>query len=126
MLFIEQQDLREMANVGSIGSYVIYVNTNDSGKIPHFHMEDKANDFHTCIRIDKAEYFLHEGKRDILNSGMRKKLQKFLASKVSHSKYGNLFSNNWELVCFLWDLNNSDVEIADDIEMPNYRLLREE
>lgn len=119
------QDIFGMARVGYVDSYEIYVNTNDGGEIPHFHMRD-PNDwskFHTCVLITKAEYFLHEGKEDVLNSKQRKALQKFMESPVANKKYSSKFANNWELVCFLWELNNSDVIIPDGAVMPDYRKL---
>lgn len=112
-----------MARVGfTSDKYEVYVNTNDGGKIPHFHYRD-ANDwskFHTCIRIDRPEYFHHEDKSDVLNSKQRKALQKFMKSKVSLDRYKDKFSNNWELICFMWDINNSDIQIDDNTQQPNY------
>ena len=117
------QNIEAMARVGFTSDrYEVYVNTNDGGKIPHFHYRD-ANDwskFHTCIRIDGPEYFHHEGKSDVLNSKQKKALQKFMKSKVSLDRYKDKFSNNWELICFMWDINNSDIQIDDNTQQPNY------
>lgn len=117
------QNIEAMARVGFTSDrYEVYVNTNDGGKIPHFHYRD-ANDwskFHTCIRIDLPEYFHHEGKSDILNSKQKRSLQKFMKSKVSLNRYKDKFSNNWELICFMWDINNSDIQIDDTAQQPNY------
>lgn len=117
------QNIEAMARVGfTSDKYEVYVNTNDGGKIPHFHYRD-ANDwskFHTCIRIDRPEYFHHEGKSDVLNSKQKKALQKFMKSKVSLDRYKDKFSNNWELICFMWDINNSDIQIDDNTQQPNY------
>lgn len=117
------QNIEAMARVGFTSDrYEIYVNTNDGGKIPHFHYRD-ANDwnkFHTCIRIDRPEYFHHDGKSDVLNSKQKRALQKFMKSKVSLNRYKDKFSNNWELICFMWDINNSDIQIDDIIQQPNY------
>ena len=118
-----KQDIFGMARVGSTSDkYEIYVNTNDGGKFPHFHYRDAKDwkKFHTCIRIDVAEYFLHEGKEDKLNAKQLKNLYKFLKSDVTLSKYRGKFKNNYELICFLWDLNNSDVQIPENIDMPDY------
>lgn len=122
----EKQDIYGMSRVGFIGELEVYVNTNDAGNIPHFHLRDSTNwdRFHSCIRIDKAEYFLHEGKENKLNSSQRKELQEFMESRVSINKYADKFENNWELVCFLWDMNNSDVSIPEGLEMPNYLELK--
>lgn len=119
------QNIEGMARIGYSGPLEIYVNTDDAGKIPHFHIRKKSDweQFHSCIRLDKSEYFLHEGKEDTLNSKQKKDLQKFMESPVTVSRYADKFSNNWELACFLWDINNSDVEIGEGIEQPDYNLL---
>lgn len=31
-----------------------------------------------------------------------------------------IVQSNHELICFLWDLNNSDVQIPENIQMPDY------
>lgn len=117
------QDILGMARVGFTSDrFEIYVNTNDGGKIPHFHYRNATdwNKFHTCIRIDKAEYFIHDGKEDILNTRQLRNLYRFLKSDVVISRYKNKFKNNYELICFLWDLNNSDIQLPEDIQMPDY------
>lgn len=120
-----ERKLYEMSRIGYIGNYEIYVCTDDAGKIPHFHYRDKDDwkKFHSCIQIMKAEYFAHEGKEDILNSKQRKELQKFMESPPKKTRFNIGLSNNWELVCYLWDMNNSDVDIPNDVEMPDYRNL---
>lgn len=118
-----QKDILGMARVGFTSDrFEIYVNTNDGGKIPHFHYRNATdwNKFYTCIRIDKAEYFIHEGKEDILNTKQLRNLYRFLKSDVVIPRYKNKFKNNYELICFLWDLNNSDIQLPEDIQMPNY------
>lgn len=119
----EHGEIFGMARVGYIKNiYEIYVNTNDDGIIPHFHLRDK-NDwsrFHTCIRIDSAEYFLHGNKDDKLNSSLKKALQNFMVSRITNLKYSDRFENNWELVCFLWDMNNERNPVPEDISQPDY------
>lgn len=116
------QTIEAMARVGYTSDrYEIYVNTDDGGMIPHFHyrLSSDWSKFHTCICIDRPEYFHHNGEEDVLNSKQKRALQEFMTSKVS-GKYSYRFKNNWELVCFLWSINNSEVEIPDDIQQPNY------
>ena len=84
----ERKNLTEMARIGYLPDkqgrpeeqFEIYVNTNDGGDKPHFHLryEPDWDKFHSCIRIDCCEYFEHEGKENILNSSMRKRLVNFL------------------------------------------------
>lgn len=115
-------DIEGMARVGfTEDMYEVYVNTDDGGNIPHFHYRLKGNwsKFHTCIRLDRPEYFHHTGKEGVLSSKQLKKLVKFLNDPVRFSKYIGLFKNNWELICFLWDINNSNVT-CDDFEFPDY------
>ncbi len=116
------KDFTEIARVGiTDDDYEIYVNANDPGKIPHFHYR-KANDwaaFHTCIKIEKAEYFHHGNKQDVLNSKQKKELVEFLKDKPKSKRY----ETNWDLLVEMWNLNNSDVEINEDVEMPDYRNL---
>ena len=121
----ERHEMYEMAAVGDLGQYEIYVNTNDGGKTPHVHYRKKDNwkEFHTCIKLLESDYFFHEGKEDMFNSGQRKEFQEFMESPVKISRYAGKFENNWELACFMWDLNNSDVVIPDNAVMPNYRNL---
>lgn len=120
------QEILGMARVGFVDKLEVYVNTDDGGNIPHFHIRDKVDwkKFHSCVKILSAEYFEHEGKEDTLSSKQRKELQTFMLSKVDNPKYLNLFENTWKYICFLWDMNNSAIQIPEDAEMPNYRELR--
>lgn len=109
--------LNEMARIGYIDNLEIYIRTDDAGMIPHFHICDTATegrDFHTCVRLDKPEYFHHTSKTDVLNSKQRKELVKFLQLK---NKRG---ISNWETVIDLWNMNNSNLSIEEDTPMPNY------
>lgn len=114
--------LDEMARVGFINDYEIYVMTNDPGKIPHFHIRDKetqGNKFHTCVRIETSEYFHYPGKMDILNSKYRKELVQFLQSKHKSGKF-----SNWEYLILLWNDNNSNIEVSTSQKMPDYIKLK--
>lgn len=118
-------DITGMARAGfTKDNYEIYVNTDDGDNIPHFHYRLKSdwNKFHTCIRLDSPEYFHHNGKGDVLNSSQKKNLQKFLSSPVTLSRYKGKFENNFELLRFLWDINNSNVQ-SDDWDLPDYTTL---
>lgn len=120
--YAEARLLGEMARIGYLGSYEIYVRTDDPGKIPHMHIWDrgtKGQKFHTCIRLDKAEYFHHTGKEDELNSAERKKLVEFLKSK--HPKFK---MTNWKYLLIQWNENNSDIYIDEKSKMPDYRKLK--
>ena len=118
----EDEDLVEMARLGfTADGFEVYVNTDDTGNIPHFHYRTKGTwKFHSCIRIDKAEYFEHEGKEGKLNSKQRKELVKFLQG-ANKSKG---FNTNWERLLADWNANNSNIEVDENQEMPNYLNLK--
>lgn len=112
--------LLEFAKIGTLTKkcYDIIVWTNDSGNIPHFHIIDsntRGNIFNSCIRIDKAEYFNHEGKTDKLNSQLRKDLVNFLLSTDE-----DLEISNWILLISEWNRNNSNIKISINSQMPDY------
>ncbi|MBR5825299.1 MAG: hypothetical protein IKY67_14295 [Paludibacteraceae bacterium] len=53
----------------------------DEGEIPHMHIWDDETDgkkIHTCVCLDKIEYFHHTGKEDILTPKQKKFLFDFL------------------------------------------------
>ena len=53
----------------------------DDGEIPHMHICDDETDgkkIHTCVCLDKIEYFHHTGKEDILTPKQKKYLVDFL------------------------------------------------
>lgn len=119
-------DLDEMARVGSFDKFDIFVRTNDSGKIPHFHIVDSntmGDNFHSCVKILSPEYFVHEGKEDKLNSDQRKDLVKFLSKNSDEIEPFNKFSN-WLILVFMWNKNNSDVKVNPTIDMPDYTKLK--
>lgn len=116
-------ELEEMARVGYLTPKLeIYVNTNDGGDIPHFHIRDvssRGNEFHTCIQIKENKYFHHTGKEDVLNSKERKQLNDFLQS---NDKYGEL---NWKVLIKEWNRNNSNMEVDINTPQPNYNTILE-
>ncbi|MBR4046136.1 MAG: hypothetical protein IKK05_04455 [Alistipes sp.] len=108
-----------MALIGNVDEYAISINTNDGDYIPHFHIKDtnfNGNKFHTCIKIEKAEYFHHTGKENILNSKLRKELIKLLKSKTE------LGITHCEYLVATWN-NNSNKKLPIEIPMPDYTAL---
>lgn len=113
-------ELFEMALIGNVDEYAISINTNDGGYIPHFHIKDtnsNGNKFHTCIKIEKTEYFHHTGKENILNSKLRKELIKFLKSETE------LGITHWKYLVATWNKNNSNRKLPIEIPMPDYTAL---
>lgn len=107
-------------------SYLIYVNSDDSGYIPHFHYVDETSrgkdkkGFYTCIRIDKAEYFHHNGKEDSLNGKQLKELVEFLKQPFRRKEFN---CTNWEFIRISWNDNNSKEVVDEEQEMPDYSKL---
>lgn len=122
-LLEKQQLLTEMARVGFFSDFEVWVHTDDPGKIPHFHVWDKNSGgglFHTCVKILSAEYFHHNGKEDVFNTKQKKELVEFLKAKPKKSKW---HPTNWDFVLTTWNSNNSDVDVPEDLEMPDYTKL---
>ena len=115
---LSKTNLTEMARIGfTDDGFEVYINTDDGGNIPHFHYRTKGTwEFHSCIKLEKAEYFEHEGKEGRLNTKQRKQLVKFLKSSNKSSK----FDSNWERLIADWNANNSDTEVNENLQMPNY------
>ena len=114
--------LMEMATVGKLNNLLtVIIRTNDPGNIPHFHIVDNetfGSKFHTCVKIEKPEYFIHTGKEDILNSKLRKELIEFFGCS---DKWG---VNHWDIVLQEWNRNNSHIEIDPHTPMPDYTKLK--
>lgn len=109
-----EHTLLEMARVGKFGECEVAIYGGE-GFIPHFHFFDRESNRQGCIRLDKAKYFSHGRKNDRLNSSERKDLVAWLRSpmrRVGMSVY--------EYMLFLWNENNPDFEIDEQMEMPNY------
>ena len=123
MKILRRQNIEGMARIGfTPDNYEVYVNTDDGGKIPHFHyrLKTNRNKFHTCIKIEKPEYFHHTGKESVLNSKQIRSLIRFLKSPVALPQYAEKFSANFELIIFLWNINNSDVIVDLETKIPDY------
>ena len=118
---LDEQVLMEMAQVGvTRDSYAIYVYSINNGAKPHFHYTNKDKNFHTCIEIEDAKYFLHGNKKDILNNRQLKNLVDFLEGPSKLEKY----NTNWELIKDLWNLGDRQQYVNNDCKMPDYRNLK--
>lgn len=103
----------------------VYVNTDDPGKIPHFHVrkygKNRKFDWEVCIRFESAEYFSHGAyKGKLPNQKIAKELDKMLRTVDKSSRGGFTY---WELAIDEWNRNNSDILLPEDLEQPNYNLL---
>lgn len=115
----------EIALVGrTADGNVVHINTDDPGKIPHFHYRDKDDweKFHTCIRLDSPEYFHHGNKQDVLSGEQKEELMVFLSSP--HRGWKEIQWTNWEYLVYMWGNENPDYTQLDmDFPMPDYMKL---
>lgn len=108
------KELAKISQVGTFDKYTIIVEINEIANIPHFHIV--GNKFHTCIKIEKAEY-LHHSEKDVLNHKEKKELMKFLNS---NDKWGE---QNWVVLLKEWERNNPNTSIDIKQPIPDYTLL---
>lgn len=101
--------------------YFVEIRTNDYGDNPHFHVYNKDESFLSCIRLDKADYFLHGPYKDKLNSKSRKLLDQLLNLKVKDEETGVEVSN-WKRLVDDWNRNENRHPV-DAVVIPNYRNL---
>ena len=127
-----REDINEMARVGFIpigseNTIEVYVHTNDAGKVPHFHVRkygrNNSFEWETCIKLEKAEYFLHGRYKDKLpNRKTAKALHDMLSSEYGKPGFSGTY---WHFAIAMWNANNSSVEIEvnDDSKQPDYSKL---
>lgn len=108
-----------ISRIGFIDDLEVYVNTDDSGSVPHFHIKSKDGSFHSSVCIETPEYYFHDGDRDKLDPGTAAKLQRFMQSPVPFGKYRLSY---WECLCISWEANNQGSQIKAE-KQPDYELL---
>ncbi len=102
----------------------------------HIHIYDKAGKdrttdnmvgFHTCVRLETAQYFHHDCYTDYLDSHQLRALARFLLSPVSPKNGGATRGrNNWEYAVNEWNreslASRGGAPLVDlsSIPMPNY------
>lgn len=87
--------------------------------IPHIHLKTPKGKY-SAPRLDKAEYFIHDNKRYIMNSKEKKDFGNFMSSK---NRLDNTITN-WQACVKRWNLTQPlNKRILNNISMPDYRLL---
>lgn len=107
--------LEEMARVGSLNGFEFKVYGGERN-IPHIHMD--SADKKVCIRLDIAEYYAHGKSKDTLNSNERDILIDFMNNR--HRRFD---ITNYEYMLNLWNENNPNYEIDEEMQMPDYKNL---
>ena len=98
----------------------------DEGEIPHMHIWDDDTDgrkIHTCICLNKIEYFHHAGKEDILTPKQKKHLVNFLKDECKKNKR---YKTNWEYALSMWNDNNTNkTQVDETSEVLDYTKLKD-
>lgn len=94
----------------------LWIYSNDPGQIPHMHVHIEG-ERDACIRFDSAEYFVHGFNDNKVSSKVAGWIDSLLRKPY---KYG---IDYWQHAKDLWNENNSDVEIPEDMEQPDYTKL---
>ncbi len=119
-------EIYEMAKICTLddSSIEIFVNSDDGGKIPHFHVWKKLggrrHEWEVCIKFESAEYFTHGKYKGTVPTKIAKEIDKTLRQKDTKDKYGR---TNWDIAIEEWNRNNSDVTLPDDLVQPDYTKL---
>lgn len=103
--------------------YEVFIVTDDYmlSDVPHFHYrrkeKNKKMEFHTCIRLDKAEYYNHTGNEDVLSDTQKENLMKFLQEFSKNKRY----QDNWKYMLSSWNHQNRyKIVIDENLAIPNY------
>jgi len=137
-LHIEDED-DEIFNGCLIGSGTIspiggdlYVDTDDSGEIPHFHIRNfrfgtgNYYGFLTGIEFQKPAYFHQQRPTDVLDDEERQALSEFFSTVVEdRRRFREAGITVWDMACIMWNWNNPDNPLPDDLEIPDYTKLGE-
>lgn len=111
--------------IGTTKTIEVYVNTDDSGKVLHFHVRKygKAHHFEweTCVKFESCDYFLHGKCKDKLPSRqVANELDAMLRQVNPTVRNSEIY---WQTAVDMWNLNNSDVPLDSDLEQPDYNKL---
>lgn len=125
-----KEPLNEMARIGFVPvgttkTVEVYVHTDDSGNVPHFHVRKYGTnnkfEWETCIRYDSPTYFYHGRYVDkIPDKKIIKQLDSMLRSIDPESRNNDTF---WNECVDEWNRNNSEIKLDKNIEQPDYTKL---
>lgn len=112
------------AKLKDIGVCEIVVHGSE-GPVPHFHLKSKSSKFETCIRIDKADYFLHGKYKDKLTNSTQKKVldQVLRSTAIVKDSILKEDATVWDTVCLSWKLASNPEYIKFPKHQPDYNNL---
>lgn len=87
----ELQPLQEMARIGNVGNYEIFVYSGECS-IPHFHFKNAKTGEEGCLKILESDYFKHGKYQAELNSKERKEIFNFLKDNARDEIYAVLLN----------------------------------
>lgn len=88
----------------------------EDGPVPYFHFVNKEAVIHGCIRLDRAEYFVHNRYMSTLSDNQKKALVEFLLAPVDDE---NFPGSNWSALLYAWNTNNPQYKVSIK-QMPDY------
>ena len=96
----------------------IIVRTREGENYPHCHVietsENNGKQFHSCVCLEQAKYFIHKGKEDTFNSKQRKEFDKIMRSRLKRGDKSTV----WNILVQTWNkYNRKKVEVS---EIPDY------
>lgn len=129
-IVMEQKMTKNPVDIGGL-TVIIDLRTRGERDEPHFHLyvkgaesTNKGRDrksFHTCIRLDEAEYFKHGSKQGELSAQEIDDLVQVLNSKY----YKNPSYTVWEYMVIIWNMiPDRKYSLPTDIKMPDYTKLK--
>jgi hypothetical protein len=119
------EDLKETARIGFMGDFEVFIYTDDSVHVPHFHVVDKmarGKEFNSCVVLENSQYLFHGNHSDELNPPQRKMLNDFMQMPCRNVHY----RNNYEYAVDMWNMNNDEGcaipkhDESGDVVVPNY------
>lgn len=118
-------EINEMARICELpGKIEIFVNTDDGGNVPHFHvwkkLSGRAHKWETCIKFEGSEYFLHGKYKDKVNSKIAEEIDIALRSPDPDEDNTRTY---WQTAVREWNRNNSNRKLPLDLQQPDYTKL---
>lgn len=100
-----------------LGSVKIYVYDKEGKNIPHIHLE--GTNYRCCVTLYDANYFIHPGKEDTLNSRQIKALVKWF-DEPGGVELDGVQLTNWQNCCYDYDRVNETTKFNIKNTRPDY------
>jgi len=120
---MEENNIARIGFFGNKHEFEVYVVTDDTCWIPHFHVRDalKSGVLNASLRLDVYLYIYHGKSNDRLQDYTLSLLADFMAQPCRSPHY----INNYEYAVNMWNMNNEtqlSIKFEDDnIIIPDYQ-----